>query len=144
MKIEKFLNSNPIISTIQTGRTLTLLLDRRLESFDVNYLQALLLVALFFEDDRRSRPKALAETFDMTKGNISHTLTSLEKKNFLERRMLPDDARGYEVCLTNTGEELSLRLIKVFDHLQNEIEAQWSDVDSLVNDKIQALKKFLL
>ena len=45
---------------------------------NLNFLEGLVLAAMFFEAPRPVRPSQLAETFATTRGNVSHCVSSLE------------------------------------------------------------------
>jgi DNA-binding MarR family transcriptional regulator len=69
-------------------------------------------------------PSQLAETFGTTRGNVSHCVSSLEAKGFLQRKIDPEDARAYQLTLKPQGKKCAVRAIGVFDKLQKEFEQE--------------------
>jgi DNA-binding MarR family transcriptional regulator len=68
-----------------------------------------------------ARPQ-LAETFAMTRGNVSHCVSELEGQGLLKRRIDPEDARAYHLMLTPQGKKCAVRAIGALDKLQKEFE----------------------
>ncbi len=97
---------------------------RVLAADGLGFLEALVLAALFFEAPRQVKPSQLAETFSTTRGNVSHCISSLEAKGFLQRRIDPEDARAYLLSLKPQGKRCALRVIAAFDRLQKEFEQE--------------------
>jgi DNA-binding MarR family transcriptional regulator len=85
-------------------------------------MEGLLLAAIFFEAPRPIKPSHLAETFATTRGNVSHSISSLEAKGLLQRRIDPADARGYLLALKPAGKRSALRVIAAFDRMQQRFE----------------------
>ncbi len=91
---------------------------------DLNFLEGLILAAMFFEAPRLIKPSQLAETFSTTRGNISHCVSALEAKGLLQRKIDPEDARAYLLNLKPQGKKCALRVIGAFDKLQREFEKE--------------------
>jgi DNA-binding MarR family transcriptional regulator len=90
----------------------------------LNFLEGLILAAMFFETPRLVKPSHLAETFGTTRGNISHCVSSLEARGLLQRKIDPEDARAYLLMLKPQGRKCAVRVIGAFDKLQNEFEEE--------------------
>ena len=95
-----------------------------LESDGLNFLEGLVLAAIFFDEPESPTPSQLAETFGTTRGNVSHCISSLEAKGFLQRVIDPADARSYLLALKPQGKKCALRVIRAFDKLQAEFEKE--------------------
>jgi len=91
---------------------------------DLNFLEGLVLAAMFFEAPRPVKPSQMAETFGTTRGNVSHCVSSLEAKGLLQRKIDPDDARAYQLTLKPQGKKCAVLVIGVFDKLQKEFERE--------------------
>jgi len=91
---------------------------------DLNFLEGLVLVAIFFEAPRQIKPSQLAETFATTRGNISHSISSLEAKGFVQRKIDPEDARAYLLTLRPPGKKAAMRVIGAFDRMQQAFEEE--------------------
>jgi len=97
---------------------------RVLAADDLSFLEGLVLAALFFEAPKPVKPSHLARTFDTTRGNISHCVSSLEAKGLLQRQIDLDDARAYLLTLKPPGKKCAIRVIAAFDKLQKESERE--------------------
>ncbi len=100
------------------------LATRALAGDGLSFLEGLTLAALFFEAPQLVKPSQLAETFGTTRGNVSHCITSLEAKGFLQRRIDSEDARAFQLTLKPHGKRCAVRVIAAFDKLQKEFEAE--------------------
>jgi len=90
----------------------------------LSFLEGLTLAAVFFEAPKTIKPSQLAEAFGTTRGNVSHCVSSLEAKGFLQRRIDPEDARAYLLTLKPQGKRCALRVIAALDKLQRAFEAE--------------------
>ncbi len=95
-----------------------------LASDGLGFLEGLVLAAIFFDAPELAKPSQLAETFGTTRGNVSHCISSLEAKGFLQRTIDPADARSYLLALTAQGKRCALRVIRAFDRLQAGFEKE--------------------
>ena len=66
----------------------------------------------------------LAEAFGTTRGNVSHAVSSLEAKGFVQRQIDPEDARSYLLTLKPSGKKCAVRVIGAFDKMQRSFERQ--------------------
>lgn len=121
MKIKKFIAESPIFALYRGHSLFVAPFQIRLAQEGVHFLQGLILTALFFEE-REVRPREMAKVFQVSKSNLSHALRSLEKKGWLKRAILAEDARGYLFSLTSSGRKKALTLIKTFDEAEDKLE----------------------
>lgn len=124
MRIDAFLQESPMFAVNRAARRFEALTARVLAADGLGFLEALVLAALFFEAPRQVKPSQLAETFATTRGNVSHCISSLEAKGFLQRKIDPEDARAYLLTLKPQGKRCALRVIAAFDKLQKEFEEE--------------------
>ncbi len=124
MRIDAFLQESPMFAVGRAARQFEALSSRMLAADDLNFLEGLVLAALFFEAPRSVKPSQLAETFGTTRGNISHCVSSLEARGYLQRKIDPEDARAYLLSLLPQGKKCALRVIAAFDGLQKEFEKE--------------------
>lgn len=108
----------------RAARRFDLLAVHALAADGLSFLEGLVLAAIFFEAPQLAKPSQLAETFGTTRGNVSHCISSLEAKGFLQRRIDPADARSYLLALTPQGKRCAQRVIRVFDRLQAAFEKE--------------------
>jgi len=124
MRIDAFLHESPMFAVNRAARRFESLTARVLAADRLGFLEALVLAALFFEAPRPVKPSQLAETFSTTRGNLSHCISSLEAKGFLQRKIDPRDARAYLLTLKPQGRRCALRVIAALDRLQREFESE--------------------
>lgn len=122
MKIEAFLRESPMFAVSRAARRFESLATQALAEDGLGFLEGLVLAALFFEAPKPIKPSQLAETFETTRGNISHCVSSLEAKSCLQRKVDQTDARAYLLVLRPEGKKAALRVIAAFDRLQKEFE----------------------
>lgn len=139
MRIEAFLRESPMFAVNRAARRFESLTARLLASDGLGFLEALVLAALFFEAPRQVKPSQLADTFATTRGNLSHCISSLEAKGFLQRRIDPQDARAYLLTLKPQGRRSALRVIASLDHLQKEFESEIGK--SALSDMLRSIRK---
>lgn len=113
-----------MFAILHAARRLDTLANEALAEDDLSFAEGLILTAILFEEPRPIKPSQLADTFGTTRGNISHSLSSLEAKGFLQRRIDPVDARAYQVTLRPSGKRCALRVVGTFDRLQRIFERE--------------------
>lgn len=124
MRINKYLEQSPVFAINLAYEAILTDLNRSLKEEGLNVMQALLLTALFFEEDRAVTPSMLAKAFHTSRGNISHSISHLEAKAWVRRKVDIDDARSFHIELRPEGRKKALALIKFFDKLQNHFESK--------------------
>jgi DNA-binding MarR family transcriptional regulator len=124
MRIDAFLHESPMFAVNRAARRFNSLAAATLAADGLGFLEGLILTAIFFEAPALIKPSDLAETFAMTRGNVSHCISSLEAKGLLQRRIDPADARAYHLALKPAGKRCALGVIAAFDKLQKEFEKE--------------------
>jgi len=124
MRIDAFLNQSPMFTVTRAARRFEALSAEALAADDLSFLEGLVLAALFFEAPRLVKPSQLSTTFGMSRGNVSHCISSLEAKGHLQRRIDPEDARVFLLTLKPQGRRTALRVIEAFDKLQKGFEQE--------------------
>ena len=122
MRIEAFLSQSPIVQITQVARRVEASLDLILREEGVTFFEALVLAAIFFEKKGGIRPSQLAETFQTSRGNVSHCISSLETKGLVKRRLDPADARALRLLLEPAGRKRAVRVVGVLDRMQRHFE----------------------
>lgn len=123
MRIDSFLQQSPVFQTSRVARRLESSLNSALASEGLTLSESLMLAAIFLEK-KTVRPSELARTFETTRGNVSHTLSSLEAKRLIRRRIEPEDARGFRLELEPAGRRRAARVAGVLDRLQAQLEKE--------------------
>jgi DNA-binding MarR family transcriptional regulator len=124
MRIDAFLRESPMFAVGRAARRFDALSAAVLSTDRLTFFEGLILAAIFFEAPKPVKPSHLAESFATTRGNVSHCVSSLEAKGFLQRRIDPDDARAYQLTLNAQGRRSALRVIAAFDKLQAGFEQE--------------------
>jgi DNA-binding MarR family transcriptional regulator len=124
MRIEAFLRESPMFAVNCAARRFNSLASKAFAADDLNFMEGLVLAAIFFEAPRQIKPSQLAETFATTRGNISHSISSLEAKGLLQRKIDPGDARAYLLTLRPLGKKAAMRVISAFDKMQRGFEKE--------------------
>jgi len=124
MRIDAFLRESPMFAVSRAARRFEALGAQALVEDELGFLEGLVLAALFFEAPKPVKPSQLAETFQTTRGNVSHCISSLEAKGHLQRKIDPEDARAYLLALKPQGKRTAMRVIGAYDRLQKEFEEE--------------------
>jgi DNA-binding MarR family transcriptional regulator len=122
MRIEAFLQQSPIFQASRIARRMDASLNLVLRDEEVTVFEALVLAAIFFEKRGEIKPSALAETFQTTRGNVSHCISSLEAKGLVQRRIDPEDARAVQLVLRGQGKKRAVRVVGILDRMQRRFE----------------------
>jgi DNA-binding MarR family transcriptional regulator len=122
MRIESFLKQSPIFQANRMARRMDAALAEILTGEELSVFEAMVLVAIFFEKRGEIKPSELAVAFQTTRGNVSHCVSSLEAKGLVERRIDPDDARGFQLMLKPPGRRRAVRVVGILDRIQRQLE----------------------
>ena len=123
MRIESFLKQSPVFQANRVARRMEASLNASLKQEGLTLSESLMLTAIFLEK-KRVRPSELAVTFETTRGNVSHVVSSLEAKRFLRRRIDPEDARGFLLELEPGGKRKAARVAGILDRMQTQFEKE--------------------
>jgi DNA-binding MarR family transcriptional regulator len=88
----------------------------------LTFFESLVLAAIFFEKKGGVKPSYLAETFETTRGNVSHCASSLEAKGLVRRRIDAEDARALQLVLLPAGRRRAVRVVGILDRMQRHFE----------------------
>ena len=122
MRIEAFLRQSPIVQASRMARRMEASLNLVLKDEEVTVFEALVLAAIFFEKRGEIKPSALAETFQTTRGNVSHCISSLEAKGLVKRKIDAEDARAVQLVLRPQGRKRAVRVVGILDRMQRRFE----------------------
>ena len=122
MRIEKFLEQSPVFQASRFARRMEASLNMILRDEGLTLFEALMLAAIFFEEKGGIKPSDLAETFQTTRGNVSHCVSSLEAKGLVRRRSDEEDARSFRLVLQPVGKRRAARVAGIFDRMQTHFE----------------------
>ena len=136
MRIESFLEQSVVFQTGRLARRIESSLAVALKQEGLSLSESLMLAAIFLEKSY-VRPSDLARTFETTRGNVSHIVSSLEAKRLVRRRIDPEDARGFQLELEPAGKRRAARVAGILDRLQSQLEAE------LTSSKLEAMLRQL-
>lgn len=122
MRIESFLRQSPIFQASRIARRMEASLNLVLRDEGLTFFEALVLAAIFFEKKGNIKPSYLAETFQTTRGNVSHCVSSLEAKGMVRRRIDADDARALQLVLLPAGRKRAVQVVGILDRMQRQFE----------------------
>ena len=122
MRIESFLKQSPVFQASRIARRMEASLNLILRSEELTFFEALVLAAIFFEKKGGIKPSYLAESFQTTRGNVSHCISSLEAKGLVRRRIDPEDARALQIVLLPAGRRRAVRVVGILDRMQRHFE----------------------
>jgi len=100
---------------------------------EMTFFESLVLAAIFFEKKAGVKPSYLAETFQTTRGNVSHCISSLEAKGLVRRRIDSEDARALQLVLSPAGRKRAARVAGILDRMQRHFE------EKVGNAKLEAM-----
>ena len=121
MKIKKFLKSHPVFYLFQSREKVCKKVDADFQRFGVSYSEAIIISALYFEKN----PPFISEITGLlgcSKSFTSLLLKSMVEKSLVEIKASSHDKRYKQVSLTESGRNLSPKVISCFEDLQNKIE----------------------
>ncbi len=122
MRIESFLRQSPVFHASRIARRMEGSLNAILREEGLTFFEALMLAAIFFEKKGGIQPSELARTFQTTRGNVSHCVSSLEAKGLVRRRIDPEDARAFQLALQPAGRKRAVRVAAILDRMQARFE----------------------
>src|SRR6185437_169255 len=108
MRIEAFLRESPMFTVKREALRFDAIAAEAFSADNLGFMEGLVLAAIFYT----------------TRGNISHSISSLEAKGLLQRKIDPLDARGYLLTLKPAGRKCALRVIAAFDKMQKGFERE--------------------
>jgi DNA-binding MarR family transcriptional regulator len=122
VRIESFLKQSPIFQVNRIARKMGASLNQILEGEGLTAVESLLLAAIFLEKKAVIQPSRLAQTFETSRGNVSHCLSSLEAKGLVQRRIDPEDARAFRLVILPKGKRQAARVVGILDRMQQHFE----------------------
>lgn len=124
MKIEEFTGKSFVFAVAHGYDVVWRKLNARLRQRGCNLTEALVVIALFYEEGKNAHPSALAAALRTSRGNISHCLARLERQKYVGRSLAAGDARKLTIALTASGGRLALELIGEIEQIEAHCEEQ--------------------
>lgn len=122
MRIDAYLQQSPVCEINRAFRRINQHLTRLLLPTGLHLVEALVISSILFEEPGTVTPSLLADTFAMTRGNVSHCISSLEAKGLLSRQVDAEDARVCHLRLKPAGRKCAMQVVSTLDRLQRTFE----------------------
>jgi DNA-binding MarR family transcriptional regulator len=91
--------------------------------------EALVLIAIYFEDQQQASPSKLGAALRTSRSNVSHCLAHLQQQKWIRRSIADHDARCLLVSITPSGSKLAQKLILEIEKIEKYCESHLSGAD---------------
>ena len=123
--------------------------EKRLKNYGCSWPQALTIgfIKKFSEKNKTVNQKDIAEAYGIKGPSVTSLIKTMEKNGFITRVKNKNDARSYDVFLTEKGEEVFHQVKKAFFEYDGEFSKKLSDEDKKeeeiaeINNKIKELEQ---
>ncbi len=121
MQIARYIRESPVCTLERVHRHVLAEVNHALEPFGVNFVQGLVLIAIYSEK-RPVNPSELSEAFGLSRVVVSQCLARLDELGFIARNLDNRDARRTNVTI-QAKERLQIqRMMNVFHRIQDRFE----------------------
>ncbi len=122
MKIDAFIQKSPVAGIMATQLKLSSFLEKKFGALGLNYLEALVLASLFFEDKSKAvGPSQIARSLLYPLPRVSAAISSLHEKGFLNRELQQNDSRRTVLVLTASGSKRASQVVGKFNDIEESI-----------------------
>lgn len=122
MKISSYTEKSSIFQMYRLNNTVQANFVAELKNYDVNFLQSLVLLTVYFEGKNRVTPMSIVRELGLSKSSVSQCLSELESRGKIKRRMDEKDARSLYLVLTAEGRSDSTKIIGIYENLEKKME----------------------
>ncbi len=123
MKIKNFVEKSIVSSLYMVTGSFQKSLEIELEKIGLNYIEALVLSALFFENDKENiGPTRLANVLGIKKARSSQALTKLQNLGYIRRELSETDSRRVKIVLEPIGRKVAMNVVKMFNKMEDRLE----------------------
>lgn len=137
MKIEEFISQSFIFAIGHSYNVVWRQFNTRLRKNGCSISEALVLIAIYFEDAQQASPSTLGTALRTSRTNISHCLAKLQRQKLIRRTISESDARRLLVSITPTGLKLAQKLIVEIEQIEKYCESYMISSDQ--NNLLQML-----
>jgi len=129
VKIENFIKHSPSTLQVLSGLTIQQKAKQELQALglNLNFLQALVLAAVFFEQPEPVMVTKIVTSTGLSKSNVSQIISHLESEGFLNRNVHEEDQRIWLLTTTKKAASTVPKIVTYFDSVQQNIEDQFSE-----------------
>ena len=105
--------------------------EKRLKNYGCSWPQALTIgfIKKFNENNKTVNQKDIAEAYGIKGPSVTSLIKTMEKNGFITRVKNKNDARSYDVFLTEKAEEVFHQVKKAFFEYDGEFSKKLSDED---------------
>lgn len=121
MQIDRYLRESPVCTLERVHRHVLGEVNQALEPFGVNFMQGLLLIAIYSEK-RGVNPSELGETFGLSRVVVSQCLARLSELGFIVRTLDLRDARRTNITIQPKERAQIQKMMNVFHRIQDRFE----------------------
>lgn len=118
MKIEGFISQSFIFAIAHSYNVVWRQFNTQLKKNGCSISEALVLIAIYFEDNQQASPSTLGTALRTSRTNISHCLAKLQRQKLIRRTISEVDARRLSVSITPTGLKLAQKLIVEIERIE--------------------------
>jgi len=122
MKIKKFVHESPLVGIMAAQLQLNRVLVEKFSAIDLSYLEAMVLVTIFFEGNRKIGPSEIARSLFYPLPRVSTAISQLHNNGLITRALLDEDSRKYSIILSAKGRHKASKAVGIFDSLQISVE----------------------
>ena len=138
MKIKNFVEKSMVSSLYMVTASFQNSLEVELSELGINYVEALILSSLIFENEKENiGPTRLANVLGIKKARSSQALTRLQKMGYVRRELSMSDSRRFQIVLQPLGRKRAMIVVKMFNKMEENLE------DILGSTKATSIQKEL-
>ncbi len=123
MKIKNFVEKSIVSSLYMVTASFQNSLEVELSELGINYVEALILSSLIFENEKENiGPTRLANVLGIKKARSSQALTRLQKMGYVRRELSMSDSRRFQIVLQPLGRKRAMIVVKMFNKMEENLE----------------------
>lgn len=139
MKISSYTEQSPIFQMYRLNNIVQMYFARHLKKFNVNFIQSLVLLTIYFEGKSKLTPMSLVRGLGLSKSSVSQALSELEDRGWIKRKMDEEDARSISLIITPDGKSHATKIIAVFDDMEKRIDKMGKGKSGQLTDSLRML-----
>ncbi len=122
MKISSYTERSTIFQMYRLNNTVQATFSAELRKYGVNFIQSLVLLTIYFEGKNKVTPMSIVRELGLSKSSVSQSLSELEGRGKIKRRMDEKDARSLCLVLTAEGKSDASKIIGIYENLEKKLE----------------------
>lgn len=122
MKISAYTEKSSIFQMYRLNNTVQATFASELKKYEINFIQSLILLTIYFEGKNKVTPMSIVRELGLSKSSVSQSLSELEGRGKIKRRMDEKDARSLCLVLTVDGKSDASKIIGIYENLEKKLE----------------------